>query len=96
METTGGLSKAAFNFCKEIKKRYESLNCYVDSECPSNYEINVLQSAINVELQRGNSRMVLPQRYHKSVKTGLNDENSVQPTDWRSSTKVTGNNCGRK
>ena len=26
----------------------------------------------------------------------LNDENSVQPTDWRSSTKVTGNNCDRK
>ena len=134
METTGGLSKAAFNFCKEIKKRYESLNCYVDSECPRNYEINMLQSAINVELQRANSRMVLertplledlietdmvkcelavvkkkenaiemlrlerlrPKRIHKSVKTSLNDENSVQPTVARSSTKVSGNNCGRK
>ena len=59
METTGGLSKASFGFIKEIKNRYESLNCNVDSECPWNYEINSLQSAINVELQRANSRMVL-------------------------------------
>ena len=59
METTGGLSKAASDFCKEIKKRYEDSKWWGDSECPWNYEINTLQSAINVELQRANSRMIL-------------------------------------
>ena len=59
METTGGLSKAAAEFCKEIKKQYESSKWYGDSECPWNYEINTLQSAINVELQKANSRMIL-------------------------------------
>ena len=59
METTGGLSEMAVGFCKEIKKRYESSNCWSDFECTRNYEINSLQSALNVELQRANSRMIL-------------------------------------
>ena len=58
METTGGLSEMAVGFCKEIKKRWESLNCWSDFECTRNYEINSLQSALNVELQRANSRMI--------------------------------------
>ena len=59
METTGGLSEAAVGFCKEIKKHYESSICHSDFDCPKNYEINWLQSALSVELQRANSRMVL-------------------------------------
>ena len=59
IETTGGLSKGAYGFCKEIKKRRESLNCQNELECTYTYDRNVLQSAINVELQKANGRMIL-------------------------------------
>ena len=59
VETTGGFNEAAIGFCKEIRKRFESSSCCNDSEHPWNYETNSLQSAISVELQRANSRMVL-------------------------------------
>ena len=59
METTGGLSKAAHGFCKEIQKRFESSSCQSKFDGIHKYEKNPLLSAINVELQRANSRMVL-------------------------------------
>ena len=59
VETTGGLSKEAYNFCREIKKLQESLNCHGGVDCYHNYDTNPLRSAINVELQRANSRMIL-------------------------------------
>ena len=58
IETTGGLSKAAYGFCKEIKKLRESSNCKSNFNRHSNYQRNILQSAINIELQRANSRMI--------------------------------------
>ena len=53
METTGGLSQKACGFCKEIRKRHESLNCHSTDGAYNNYEANPLQ------LQRANSRMIL-------------------------------------
>ena len=59
METTGGLSTAAYGFCKEIKKLHDLSSYHNMVDTPYNYEINPLLSAINVELQRANSRMIL-------------------------------------
>ena len=59
METTGGLSKAAHGFCKEIQKRHEASSCYSNFDGHNSYEANPLVSALNVELQRANSRMIL-------------------------------------
>ena len=59
IETTGGLSKDAYEFCKELKKRHESSICQSDADYRRNYETNTLQSAISIELQRANSRMIL-------------------------------------
>ena len=59
VETTGGLSKEAWSFCREIKKRHESLNCHGSVDCYDKYDTNPLRSAINIELQRANSRMIL-------------------------------------
>ena len=59
METTGGLSKAAHGFCKEIKKRHEASSYHSNFDCRNSHEVNPLLSALNVELQRANSRMIL-------------------------------------
>ena len=59
IETTGGFSKTAYGLIKEIKRPRESANCQSNYECPYNYDRKPLQSAINVELQKSNSRMVL-------------------------------------
>ena len=59
VETTGGWSKGAYNFCKELKKRHESSIYTSDSHYRLSYETNTLQSTISIELQRANSRMIL-------------------------------------
>ena len=59
IETTGGLNKAAYDFCEDIKSRLESLNCKSGIDCPYANDRNPSQLAINVEPQRANSRMIL-------------------------------------
>ena len=60
IETTGGLSKSAHGFCKELKKRRESLNCESHSDDKRAYTFaDPLLVALSVELQRTNSRMIL-------------------------------------
>ena len=59
MESTGGLSKTAYDFCKQIKNLRESANCQSSIDCPYTNDRNPLQSALSIELQRANSRMIL-------------------------------------
>ena len=59
METTGGYSKAAFGFCKEIKRRRENSNCQNNYDFAYTQGKDPLQSALNIELQKANSRMIL-------------------------------------
>ena len=65
IEATGGLGRAAHGFCKELKSRRESFNC-----CNSSDEERVwkfsdpLIVALNVELQKINSRMLLERAPH--------------------------------
>ena len=59
IDTTGGFSKAAYDFCAEIKSRRESTNYQKNFDIPYANDRNPLQSAINVELQKANSRMIL-------------------------------------
>ena len=59
METTGGLNKDAKDFCKKIRERQQG-SIYQDNiHDRYNYERNTLQSAVSIELQRANSRMIL-------------------------------------
>ena len=59
MESTGGLSKAAYDLCKQFKKRRESSNCQSKFDCPYTTNRWPLLSALSIELQRANSRMIL-------------------------------------
>ena len=59
MEATGGLSKAAHGFLREMKMRWDSLNCLSKFDCSYINDKKPLHSALNVELQRANSRMIL-------------------------------------
>ena len=59
IETTGGWSSAAYGFCEEIRRLRDSLSCQSKFNCPYTHSRKPLRSAISVELQRANSRMVL-------------------------------------
>ena len=60
IETSGGLGKAAHGFCKELKRRRESLNCNHDPNgAKRSPAADPLLVAISVELQRANCRMIL-------------------------------------
>ena len=65
VETTGGMSKAAHGFCKELRKRRERLTFNLQPEDEKSITISdPLLIAINIELQRLNSRMVLERAPH--------------------------------
>ena len=59
IETTGGFSNKAYGFCKEVQNRHKSLNCYSNDDSYPKHENNLLLSAISIEIQRANSRMIL-------------------------------------
>ena len=59
IEASGGLGKAAHGFCKELKRRRESLNCNHDPDGAKRNFSDPLLVAISVELQRANCRMIL-------------------------------------
>ena len=59
METTGALSKSAFGFCKQLKKRRDDLNCQSTFDSHHTNDRKPLLSALSIELQRANSRMIL-------------------------------------
>ena len=60
IETSGGMSKTAHGFCKELKSRRDSLNCNHETDDVRVYTVpDPLLVAISVELQRANSRMIL-------------------------------------
>ena len=58
METTGALSNAAFGFCKQLKKRRDSLNCQTTVDSHHTNDRKPLLSALSIELQKANSRMI--------------------------------------
>ena len=65
IETSGGMSKAAHGFCKELKRWRDSLNCKSDLDDAKVYTVaDPLLVAISVELQRMNSRMILERAPH--------------------------------
>ena len=59
METTGALSNSAYGFCKQLGKLRESLNCQSAIDSPYTTGRDPLLSALSIELQRANSRMIL-------------------------------------
>ena len=60
VETSGGMSKAAHGFCKELRRRREALNWNCDKVDVKGFTAaDPLLVAISVELQTSNSRMIL-------------------------------------
>ena len=62
--TTGTMGKAAYGFCKELKRRRDSLKCDTDINEEKKITVMDLLVAISIELQRANSRMVLERTPH--------------------------------
>ena len=65
IEASGGMGKAAHGFCKELKRRRESVNCSSEPDDAKIYvSADPLLIAISVELQRTNCRMILERVPH--------------------------------
>ena len=65
VETTGAMGKAAHGFCKELKRRRDSLKCDTDINEEKIFTVmDPLLVAISIELQRANSRIVLERTPH--------------------------------
>ena len=59
------MGKAAHRFCKDIKRRRESLDCSKNSDEANNWvDANPLIVAISIEPQRANNGMILERAPH--------------------------------